>query len=73
MDLAGFRNFRKHCFKSSCWTRFIDISFADDVERQIVPRIISQVGEPGWLSKFLKALLNQVAGLGLLIYPLLMV
>ena len=38
-----------------------------------MPRIISQVGGSGWFSEFLKALLNQVAGLGLLIYPLLMV
>ena len=37
-----------HCFKLSCWTLFIYFSLADGVERQIVPRIISQVDGHGW-------------------------
>ena len=37
-----------------------------------MPRIISQVGGPGWFLEFLKNYLNQVAGLGLLIFPWLM-
>ena len=45
-----------HCFKLSCWTWFIDFSLADGVERQIVPRISSQVGGPGWFLEFLKEL-----------------
>ena len=46
----------KHCFKSSCWTWFNDFSVADGVEMQIVHRISSQVGGPGWFLEFLKEL-----------------
>ena len=45
-----------HCFKSSCWTWFIYFSPADGVERQIVPRIISQVCGSGWFLEYVKAL-----------------
>ena len=56
MDLAGFFEFLKELFESSCWTWFICFFLADGVERQIVPRIISQVGGPGWILEFVKAL-----------------
>ena len=56
MDLAGFLEFLKELFESSCWTWFIYFSLADGVERQIVPRIIGQVGELGWFLEYVKAL-----------------
>ena len=73
MDLAGFWNFRKHCFESSCWTWFIDVSLADGVERQIAQNI--QSGWWTWLvfGNFESTVLNQVAGFGLLMFHLLMV
>ena len=42
-----FLEYVKAFFKSSCWNWFIYFCLADVVERQIVPRIISQVGGPG--------------------------
>ena len=38
-----------------------------------MPRIISQVAGPGWFGIFEITVLNQVAGLDLLIFSLLMV
>ena len=53
--MAGFR-ILKELFESSCCTWFIYFSLADGVERQNVPRIISQVGGPGWFLEYVKAI-----------------
>ena len=56
MDLAGFFEFLKELFESSCWTWFIYFFLADSVERQIVPRIISQIDGPGLFLEYVKEL-----------------
>ena len=56
MDLAGLGNFRKNCLNQVAGLSFIIFFLADGVERQIVPRIISQVGGPGWFLEYVKAL-----------------
>ena len=63
----------KELFESSCWTWIIYFFLADGVEIQIVPKIISRCWTWRVFGVRESTVLNQVAGPGLLNFPLLMV
>ena len=49
-------------------TWFIDFPLADGVQRQIAPRISSQVGGPGWFMEFLKDLFQSSCWTGFIYF-----